>query len=196
MISLEAYRARIGTFNARSSNYTKANPLDSSHGFDFVPSDLRNIIKAGNIRTIALTLFFLNLHLAALKFDLLLVHGIESNPGPTFSKAIEGSFHQGDPKFGDTAGFQCTGNSLIAICFGTIKRLSLWKSWNLDYILHQGDALFKLLQATGPLEVEQMPRNILIESQLVEIELLGMQNSLFLQKRIFSKDIKLLHRTR
>ena len=54
----------------------------------------------------------LNLNFASFKLLKHLVDGdIESNPGPTpmlnFLKVVQGSFHQGDPKFGYTAGVQC-----------------------------------------------------------------------------------------
>ena len=40
---------------------------------------------------------------------------VESNPGPTFniSKVVQASFHQGHPKFGDSAGIQCASCSLV-----------------------------------------------------------------------------------
>ena len=64
------------------------------------------------------------------------------NPNP-IQKSVLGSFHQGHAKFGDTAGTQCACNALFAICFSVVKRTTLWKSWDLDYILEQGDELFK-----------------------------------------------------
>ena len=62
-------------------------------------------------------------------------------------KAMLGTFHQGNPKYGTTAGIQCTSNAFIAICFSVVKRVSIWKSFDLDYILDQGDKLMKLLEA-------------------------------------------------
>ena len=51
----------------------------------------------------------LNLNFATFKLLKLLVDGdIESNPGPTssnFLKVVQGSFHQGDPKFGHQLGY-------------------------------------------------------------------------------------------
>ena len=42
---------------------------------------------------------------------------IETNPGPTFSiSTVKGSFHQGNPKYGRTAGTQCMCNSLVSLC--------------------------------------------------------------------------------
>ena len=42
---------------------------------------------------------------------------IESNPGPTcvIEKAIDDSYHQGDQRFGNTAGDYCACNSLYAL---------------------------------------------------------------------------------
>ena len=43
---------------------------------------------------------------------LLLGGDIKTNPGPTYAvdKAVLGTFHQGDQRFGETAGVQCACN--------------------------------------------------------------------------------------
>ena len=55
---------------------------------------------------------------------------LEAVPNSTY--AIEGhilgSFHQGDSRFGATAGVQCACNSLFAICLSVICKVSLWQS--------------------------------------------------------------------
>ena len=53
---------------------------------------------------------------------------VESNPGPTYSieKVIQGSFHQGNPRFGRTASVQCVCNSLFALCWSKVKTVSRW----------------------------------------------------------------------
>ena len=52
----------------------------------------------------------------------LLISGDESNLGPiTIDKVVKASFHQGDPKFGDSAGSQCMCNALWSICYSAKK---------------------------------------------------------------------------
>ena len=72
---------------------------------------------------------------------LLFIQGIESNPGPSYTivKSIQGDFNQGDKKFGDSAGTQCAINSLVAICFSTIKKISFWNNTHLNFVLENGD---------------------------------------------------------
>ena len=68
---------------------------------------------------------------------MLLIDGdVESNPGSAYNiqKSVLGSFHQAHTKFGNSAGIQCSCNALYALCFSIIKRVSLWKSFDLDYI--------------------------------------------------------------
>ena len=56
----------------------------------------------------------------------IITEGIQSNPGPSYSgayeikKAVQGTFHQGNTRFGETAGIQCTSNSYFAIIFSEI----------------------------------------------------------------------------
>ena len=61
---------------------------------------------------------------------------VESNPGPTYviEKAICGSYHQGDRRFGDTAGVQCACNSLYALCWSQIRKKDFWDRLDLDHI--------------------------------------------------------------
>ena len=51
---------------------------------------------------------------------------IESNPGPTYSilKAVKASYHQGNVRFGCTAGNQCACNSLFALAWSIYEKLN------------------------------------------------------------------------
>ena len=53
-------------------------------------------------------------------------------------KAVLGSHHQGILKYGEAAGIQCTSNAFIAVCFSAVKNASVWKSWDIDFILDHG----------------------------------------------------------
>ena len=81
-----------------------------------------------------------------------------------------GSFHQGYPKFGETAGVQCTSNTLFALCWAGIKRATIWSSWGLDYILERGDQLYKSLNTQSLLSVLDLPCNLEIERHTVIVE--------------------------
>ena len=60
-------------------------------------------------------------------------------------KAVQGTFHLGDTRFGETAGIRCTTNAYFAIIFSAIKKVSLWKAIEINYTLDKGDMLFKSL---------------------------------------------------
>ena len=93
-----------------------------------------------------------NLTFLKVNYTLLLSGDIELNPGQNTEeiKSVQGSFHQGNlEKFGETAGIQCSSNCFFAICYAQFRKLSLWKTHDLDYVLHQGDLNFKKLGITG-----------------------------------------------
>ena len=50
-------------------------------------------------------------------------------------KAVLGSYHQGNVKYGDAADIQCTSNAFIVVYFSAVKKVSIWKSWDLNFIL-------------------------------------------------------------
>ena len=84
------------------------------------------------------SLFFLNLHSAKFQFDKLIVDGTESNPGPTdysIENVDQGNYHQGNKKYGETAGIQCTRNAYFTICYSATKNVPDWVAFDLDYIL-------------------------------------------------------------
>ena len=68
------------------------------------------------------SLYFRSISLLQLSGD------VESNPGSTYSieKVIQGSFHQGNPRFGRTASVQCICNCLFALCWSQVKTVSRW----------------------------------------------------------------------
>ena len=143
MITLQAYRVVIGAFLGKARKLATdccQMRYDCYSSFKAFYDD-----KAGAVsflRMFMLVTFIVivtcNLNLACLKYMKLMRDGdIESNPGPTYScvKVINGNFHQGDHRFGITAGTQCVCNSLFSISWSTIRRTALWNTLDLDFIL-------------------------------------------------------------
>ena len=54
--------------------------------------------------------------------------------------------------YDETAGIQCRSNAIIAVCFSAVKNVSIWKSWDLDFILDQGDILMQSLSLSLNIE--------------------------------------------
>ena len=169
MISLESYRAKIGSFVTKARHIQR-----SSHFFGLnrrrsnIFGDTPNYFCVNEqyatkyfLRALGVVILVLILKLLKLLTD----GDVESNPGPTFKilKVIQGSFHQGHPKFGHTAGIQCACNSLYALCWSVIKRVSVWTKSDLDYVLENGDCLYKSLNTNLTLNVDELPRNVTIE---------------------------------
>ena len=74
------------------------------------------------------SLIFINVN-----YTLLLSGDVELNPGPIIppqpNKCVQGSFNQGDiARFGYTAGFQCSCNTLVSIIFAKCKQINVWKA--------------------------------------------------------------------
>ena len=71
-------------------------------------------------------------------------------------KAVFGSYNQENLKYGETAGIQFILNAFTAVCFSAVKNASIWKPWNLDFILNQGDILMKSLSLYHALAVDEL----------------------------------------
>ena len=79
-------------------------------------------------------------------------------------KSVQASHHQGHLKYRESAGMQCTSNAYFSIAYSLIKKPSIWKSWDLDYVLEQGDILLKSVGIGQPLAVDELPINFKIEN--------------------------------
>jgi len=103
---------------------------------------------------------------------LLLSAGIERNPGPefTFSKVVLASTHQGDPKYGETAGMQCACNAVVSVCWSFFKRCTLWNTIDLDNILDHGDKLFRVINLGRSLYADELPKVIVIEGLQFKVD--------------------------
>ena len=63
---------------------------------------------------------------------------------------------------------QCTLCNLFSI----INFFSIWKSFDLDYMLENGNKIFKLVGIPRALFMHELPHNILIENNNIDIETL------------------------
>ena len=82
-------------------------------------------------------------------------------------KSVHGSYHQGDAKFGFSAGKQCSCMSLTAICWSSVKKVNTWKENDLDFILNEGDIVYKSLNLNRTLYVDELPTQIQISDVVI-----------------------------
>ena len=188
MISLESYRAKIGSFVTKARHIQR-----SSHFFGLnrrrsnIFGDTPNyfcvngqyatkyFLRALGVVILVLILT-LNLNFSVLKLLKLLTDGdVESNPGPTFKilKVIhKGLFTKVTQNLAILLGYNVPVNSLYALCWSVIKRVSVWTKSDLDYVLENGDCLYKSLNTNLTLNVDDIPRNVTIEGCSLKVILL------------------------
>ena len=61
----------------------------------------------------------------------------------------QGTFHQGDRRFGSNCGKQCVANSLASIMYSKNKDVKNWKCDDMDTILMTGNELYGFLQESS-----------------------------------------------
>ena len=88
------------------------------------------------------------------------------------TKIVQATHHQGDLRYGATAGIQCSCMSLMSVCWSTFISITIWDGTDLDMILENGDRLFKSLNQYRLLGVDDLPRSVDIYSNSVDIFLL------------------------
>ena len=189
MIAIQEYRARIGCFLSKTRKSMK---FKRPRRFNRDRPTQTSFYLTVFFKICLMFLFIVALrwkvNMAFLKLCLLLDGDIESNPGPATSeilKVVSGTFNQGHPKFANTAGIQCACNALYAICFSIIKKVSVWKSYDLDYILENGNETFKIVGIPRSLAMNELPLNIMIENCNIAVEFLGNQFGLLGNNNLF-----------
>ena len=95
----------------------------------------------------------------------------ESHPY-TILKCTQGTFNQGDPKFGETRGLQCTCIARYSICFSVFKKVSRWRKNDLDCVLEKGDRLYKVLNVAHYLSFPEVPTNVTIGNLNINIRVI------------------------
>ena len=74
-------------------------------------------------------------------------------------------------KYGETAAIQCTSNAFIAVCFAAVKNVLIWKSWDLDFILDQGEILMKSLSLYHAIAVDELLLSLKIKGSDLEVKM-------------------------
>ena len=67
----------------------------------------------------------------------------------------------------------------------TIKNINTWKPFDLDYILEQGDRVFKDVDVNQALAVDELPLNINIEDVHISAKMLICESNLFVKRNVF-----------
>ena len=129
-----------------------------------------------------------NLHYGIVRYTKLTCEGVESNPGPRsyiIKKTINASHHQGHVRYGRSAGMQCTSNAYLVVIFSKSKYINRWKPFDLNYILEQGDGIFKDVDVNQALAVDELSLNISIEDVHISTKMLVCESNLFVERNDF-----------
>ncbi|XP_062574488.1 uncharacterized protein LOC134236336, partial [Saccostrea cucullata] len=83
---------------------------------------------------------------------------------------VQGSFHQGDVRFGRNSGKQCVANSLSAIAHSKLKDLDEWDQTYLDNVLIEGNEIYTWIHGTNDLLLmSDLPEMIEISGKMMHI---------------------------
>ncbi|XP_065139046.1 uncharacterized protein [Paramisgurnus dabryanus] len=87
---------------------------------------------------------------------------------------LQGSFHQGDARFGDSRNRQCGAVSLTAVLTSKIKNVLTWTTQDLDGVLVSGTLLYETLRNQGNInDQEAMGRHYIAVHELPRRHVLG-----------------------
>ena len=100
---------------------------------------------------------------------------VQENP-PMFMSCIQGSFSQNDPGFGDSVGKQCACNTLTSICWSVNRRVKIWKTSDLDFLLTKGDELFKVVNINPSLYFDELPKELKLSGIDFKVEFSRVDN--------------------
>ncbi|CAC5359000.1 unnamed protein product [Mytilus coruscus] len=83
---------------------------------------------------------------------------------------VQGSFHQGDERFGNNSGKQCVANCLLALANSKLKKLKDWNQMYLDKVLNGGNKIYSRIHGDNiHLLVSDLPGMIEMSGKLLKI---------------------------
>ena len=154
MIEFQVYRLRVRIFLARnhlSKRYFlrkySSNSKTSKNDDNYLVNFLFQMIVLISLLVLTSEVNLHHLHDAEITRSLKLSGDVELNPGPfEIVRTVQGSFNQDNVAlFGEIAGRQCACNALFSFCWSVVREISFWKTIDLDFILVEGDKLYKSL---------------------------------------------------
>ena len=105
------------------------------------------------------------------------------NPIYTFDKIVSGGFNQADERFGEIAGIQCGMNVLSALCYSAVKKVSIWKTLDLDYVITNGSAHYRKYKFNSILALDELPLNVnIFDEPITLVRISGLIYSLYESK--------------
>ena len=91
--------------------------------------------------------------------------------------SVLGSYHQGDSRFGATAGVQCACNSLLVLCWSFIRNVCQWQNFDLDHVLCEDDSNYKQLNTLNLLVADELPNVVqTADGHMFSVEYLSLEN--------------------
>ena len=137
-----------------------------------VPEDKPGEISQENkIRTIKISLDQINLIMASASV-------VQEN-FPIFKSCVQGSFSQNDPRFGDSAGMQCACNTLASLCWSVNRKVNIWKTLDLDFVLTKGNEIFEFVNLKRSLYFDELPKDFQYAGIEFKIEFSRVDNGFF-----------------
>ena len=182
MIEVQLYRLRVGIFLARNhlskryfSRKHSSKHKTSRNGDSYLVKFFFRMIVLISLLVLTSEVNLHHLHDAEITRSLELSGDVELNPGPFgIVRTAQGSSNQGNlALFGETAGRQCACNALLSICWSHVREISFWRTIDLDFILVEGDKLYKYLNFQGYLNVAQQPQEVQIFRHTVNLKILA-----------------------
>ena len=87
-------------------------------------------------------------------------------------KVVQATHHQGDAKYGESRGMQCSCMALMSVGWTLLKPISRWHTSDLDDILLNGDLPFKSISKLRYLRIDHMPNRVKVKNSFLTIEYL------------------------
>ena len=84
-----------------------------------------------------------------------------------------GNFNQAHEMFLQSADKQSATNALFSVCWSNVRRVSLWKDYDLDFILHKGNNIFTNLGLRRALNIHDLPSKLFIENTTYHVSIVS-----------------------
>ena len=70
---------------------------------------------------------------------------VKRNEAGQVNHYVIGSYRQGDIRFGSTMGQQCSCIALFTLCWSTVRKVSVWYSYDIDNIVNVSNFFYNMM---------------------------------------------------
>lgn len=100
---------------------------------------------------------------------------VKRNEAGQVNHYVIGSYRQGDIRFGSTMGQQCSCIALFTLCWSTVRKVSVWYSYDIDNIVNVSNFFYNMMGISMYLTADDLSASSELYGHMFDVHLSGFE---------------------